>query len=86
MTVRSRSNRNMERKSDRVRRLVAEGEYREALRIAKDFRLGISKTESDLIKRGYECLVHPEFYKSIGVDVDRTVGLGIAALKCLYGV
>lgn len=76
----------MERKSDRVRRLVAEGEYKDALRIAKDFRLGISRYESDLIKRGYECLVHPEFYKSIGVDVDRTVRLGIAALKCLYGV
>lgn len=76
----------MERKSDRVRSLVAAGDYKEALRIAKDFRLGISRTESDLMKRGYECIVHPEFYKSIGVDVDRTVGLGIAALKCLYGV
>lgn len=76
----------MERKSDRVRRLVAEGEFKEALRIAKDFRLGISRVDSDLIKRGYEALVHPEFYKSIGVDVDRTVRLGIAALKCLYGV
>ena len=76
----------MERKTDRVRRLLTAGEYKEALRIAKDFRLGITQTESDLIKRGYECLVHPEFYESIGVDVDRTVRLGIAALKCLYGV
>ncbi|MBR3973014.1 MAG: hypothetical protein IKJ99_03570 [Oscillospiraceae bacterium] len=76
----------MERKTDRVRSLVAAGEYREALRIAKDFHIGISRTESDLMKRGYECIVHPEFYKSIGVDVDRTVRLGVAALKCLYGV
>ena len=75
----------MERKTDRVRRLVAEGEYKEALRIAKDFHLGISKYESDLMKRGYECIVHPEFYSSIGVDVDRTVRLGIATLKVLYG-
>lgn len=75
----------MEKKSDTVRKLVAAGDYKAALRIAKDFRLGISKVESDLMKRGYECLVHPEFYKSIGVDVDRTVRLGIAAVKCLYG-
>lgn len=76
----------MESKTDRVRRLVAAGNYLDALRIAKDFHLGISKTESDLMKRGYECIVHPEFYKSIGVDVDRTVRLGIATLKCLYGI
>lgn len=76
----------MERKTDRVRSLVAAGDYKEALRIAKDFHLGISKFESDLMKRGYECLVHPEFYKSLGVDIDRTVRLGIATVKCLYGV
>lgn len=76
----------MERKTDRVRSLVAAGEYKEALRIAKDFHLGISKTDSDLMKQGYECMTHPDFYKSIGVDVDRTIRLGVAALKCLYGV
>lgn len=76
----------MERKSDRVRSLLAEGNYKAALQIAKDFRIGISKAESDLMKRGYEAMVHPEFYRSIGVDVDRTVRLGVAALKCLYGV
>lgn len=76
----------MERKSDRVRRLVAEGEYREALRIAKDFRLGISKTESDLMKRGYECLAtSPAFYRSIGLDVDKCVKDGIEVLVNLYG-
>lgn len=76
----------MESKTDRVRSLVAASDYKAALRIAKDFQLGISKTESDLMKRGYEALVHKEFYESLGVDTDRTVRLGIAALKCLYGV
>lgn len=76
----------MESKTDRVRNLVAAGDYKEALRIAKDFHLGISKFESDLMKRGYECLVHPDFYKGLGVDIDRTVRLGIATVKCLYGV
>ena len=76
----------MERKSERVRSLVAAGDYKEALRIAKDFHLGISRFESDLMTRGYECMVNPRFYQSIGVDVDRTVRLGIATVKCLYGV
>ena len=76
----------MASKTDQVRSLVAAGDYKAALRIAKDFHLGISKTESDLMKRGYECMTHPDFYKSIGTDVDRTVRLGIATLKCLYGV
>ncbi len=75
----------MERKSDAVRRLVRIGDYKSALRIAKDFRFGISKTESDLLRRGYECIVHPEFYNSIGVDVDKTIRLSVAALKCLFG-
>lgn len=49
----------MERKSDTVRRLVAAGDFKAALRIAKDFRLGISKEDHDDMRRGYECLVHP---------------------------
>ena len=76
----------MERKTERVRHLVAAGDYKAALRIAKDFHLGISRFESDLMKRGYECMTNPRFYQSIGVDVDRTVRLGIATVKCLYGV
>ena len=51
----------MERKSEAVRRLVAAGDFKAALRIAKDFRLGISKEDSDNMRRGYECLVYPAF-------------------------
>ena len=42
----------MERKSEAVRRLVAAGDFKAALRIAKDFRLGISKEDSDNMRRG----------------------------------
>lgn len=56
----------MERKSDTVRRLVAAGDFKAALRIAKDFRLGISKEDSDDMRRGYECMIHGAFYQSIG--------------------
>lgn len=74
-----------ERKSDRVRRLIREGEYTAALRIAKDFRLGISKEQSDNLIRGYECMTNPRFYVSIGVDIARTVEKGLETLLSLYG-
>ncbi|WP_278941202.1 hypothetical protein [Anaerotruncus colihominis] len=76
----------MERKSDTVRRLVAAGDFKAALRIAKDFRLGITKTDSDDMRRGYECMVTcPEFYKSIGFDVEECVKKGIEVLVRIYG-
>ena len=75
-----------ERKSDRVRRLIREGDYKAALRIAKDFRLGISKEQSDDMIWGYECMTNPRFYVSIGVDIARTVEKGLETLLSLYGV
>ena len=75
-----------ERKSDRVRRLIREGDYKAALRIAKDFRLGISKEQSDDMIRGYECMTNPRFYVSIGVDITKTVEKGLETLLSLYGV
>ena len=75
----------MERKSDTVRRMVAVGDFKAALRIAKDFRLGITKEDSDDIRRGYECMVHPEFYQSIGKDPMQIAQKGVEAVKRLYG-
>lgn len=74
----------LERKSDKVRRLASEGEYKAALRIAKDFHLGISRDDSDAMKRGYECMVWPEFYRSIGKDIPAEVQKGIDTLTRLY--
>ena len=75
----------MERKSDAVRRLVAEGDYKAALRIAKDFRLGITKADADDMTRGYECMVHPAFYQSIGIDPRQTALKGVETVQRLYG-
>lgn len=74
----------MERKSDMVRRLVAAGEYKKALSIAKDFRLGISKEQRSLMARAYECLVHPSFYTSIGIDLSQAIQEGISVVTELY--
>jgi len=75
----------MERKSDIVRALVARGDFKSALRIAKDFRRGISKDDSDDMKRGYECMVYPHFYESIGMNPAELAKKGVETVKRLYG-
>ena len=75
----------MERKSDAVRRLVAGGSFKAALAIAKDFRLGITKAESDAMTLAYECMVHGRFYKSLGYDLEKKIAEGTAVLTRLYG-
>lgn len=79
--------RSMERKSDAVRRLVASGDYKAALRIAKDFRLGISKQQSDDMIRGYECMTsNARFYESLGLDTAKIAQKGVETVQSLYGV
>ncbi len=57
-------------------------EWKEALRMAARFpRLGSHKKD---IQRGYEALVHPEFYSQLGRDIDGTIAAGITALKDRY--
>lgn len=75
----------MERKSDTVRRLVSEKKYKEALRIAKNFRLGIPKDDLEDMKRGYECILYPQFYEQLGMDTDKIAQKGIETVLRLYG-
>lgn len=65
--------------------MVQEREYRSALRIAKDFRLGINREDLDAMRLAYECMVHPVFYRQIGRDLDIEVERGIGVLVRLYG-
>lgn len=75
----------MERKSDKVRRLVSAGEYKAALSIAKGFRLGISREDHDMMLRGYECMVHPGFYRQLGYDEAEEARKGVETVRKLYG-
>lgn len=75
----------MEKKTDTVRRLTADGDFKGALRIAKDFRLGISKQESSAMKLAYECMVHGDFYKQLGYDLNEKIAEGQEILMGLYG-
>ena len=72
-------------KSNTVRELISNNEYKKALSIARGFRLGISKEDSDKIKLAYECLIHPEFYQQIGTDTIKAVDEGKQILIYLYG-
>lgn len=75
----------MEKKTDTVRRLTSDGDYKGALRIAKDFRLGITKEESKAMRLAYECMVHGDFYRQLGYDLNEKVAEGLAVLRGLYG-
>jgi len=75
----------VERKTDIVRLLVAQGNYQKALAIAKGFRLGIAPEKRDAMTRAYECMVHPAFYQSLGTDLSKVIDEGITVLTQLYG-
>lgn len=71
----------MIKKSEIVKIAVKEQDWKKALQIAKDFRIGISKEERSVMTRAYECIVHPDFYRQIGVDIALTIQLGQAIVK-----
>lgn len=75
----------MDTKSDLVRHLTEMGDYKAALRIAKGFRLGISKQDIKDMELGYECLVHPKSYQALGIDPRISAKKGVDTLKRLYG-
>ena len=72
-------------KSDTVRRLVANGDYKKALGVARRFRLGINKEDSNKMALAYECMVRPVFYQQLGTDTATAITDGIQILVNLYG-
>lgn len=75
----------MMKKTEQVRNLVSQGRYKEALRIVKGFRLGITKDQIEAMTRAYECMVHPDFYRSIGKNTDECINGGVAVLCQIFG-
>lgn len=75
----------MVRKSDVVRSLVAKKQYKKALQIAKDFRLGITAEQSLKMKKAYECMVHERFYLSLGENIQVRIAEGIETIVSIYG-
>lgn len=75
----------MERKSDKVRRLVKAGQWKAALAIAKGFRLGITPEQSSTLTLAYESMVHERFYKELGQNTELNIRNGIDLLVQMYG-
>ena len=69
------------KKTEQVRILIAKGDFKSALRIAKGFKINVTKAQRDAMTIGYECIVNSRFYKSIGTDIDKAIADGIAALN-----
>lgn len=71
----------MIKKSEIVRAAVRERDWKKALLIAKDFRIGVTQEQRDKMARAYECIVHPEFYRQIGIDIPEAIEQGKAVVK-----
>ena len=74
----------MKKKSEMVRELVAAGDYRKALSIAKGFKLGFTKEEQSTMTRAHECIAHPGFYRQLGVDEEKAIEAGMEIIKRVY--
>lgn len=74
----------METKNDEVRRLVASGDYKQALQICKEWTYP-DPTYRNTLRRGYECLLYPGFYKQLGYDPDSEYESAVKLLNKIYG-
>ncbi len=71
----------MIKKSDIVREAVREQDWKKALLIAKDFHIGVTQEQRGKMARAYECIVHPDFYQQIGVDISEAIEQGKTIVK-----
>lgn len=71
----------MIKKSDIVRAAVREQDWKKALQIAKNFSIGVTQEQRSKMARAYECIVHPDFYRQIGVDISEAIEQGKAIVK-----
>lgn len=71
----------MIKKSDIVREAVREQDWKKALQIAKDFHIGVTQEQRSKMARAYECIVHPDFYQQIDVDISEAIEQGKVIVK-----
>lgn len=71
----------MIRKSDIVKKAVREQDWKKALQIAKDFHIGVTQEQRSKMARAYECIVHPDFYQQIGIDILEAIEQGKEVVK-----
>ena len=72
-------------KAQEVRKQIAANNYKAALYGAKDFRIGVTMEQRSTMRRAYECMVHPDFYRGIGKDIEECIKAGIVVLQEVMG-
>ncbi len=72
----------MQTKLQQLRRYMADGDHRSALRLAAGWpQLGEHR---DAITCGWAAMVHPAFYEAIGRDPSVLVARGLDAIRSRY--
>ncbi len=72
-----------ERKIDKLAAHMRSGNWQAALSLAAKFpRLGV---HAAVIRRAHEATHRPAFYRQLGMDPEKLVQAGVAALKERYG-
>ena len=74
----------MIKKTDLVKQAIAECDFKKALRIAKDFKLNVTKEQKDAMGLAYECMIYPDFYKQLGKDIYKSIEVGKNIVVALY--
>ncbi|WP_306010492.1 hypothetical protein [Bacillus sp. MMSF_3328] len=67
----------MKKKTDLACEYWKDLNYKAALRLASEFRIGITEEERKQMKLGYECIVHEDFYRQLGKDIEKEVDRAI---------
>lgn len=57
------------------------GNYKDALKLFKGFKMGITKDKSSIINRGWGCVTNPSFYTQLGFNVDTCVEEAVTECK-----
>lgn len=72
-------------KTEKVKALVAQGEYQKALSIARTFRRWKSKADQSAIQLASEIKANANFYKQLGKDIEAEFQKGVDVLIREYG-
>lgn len=65
----------MQSKTQQAIQKYIAGDIKVALRLVSDFRIDITMSERACLKRGYECLIRPEFYRQLGKNPEDCVAM-----------
>lgn len=71
-------------KTESVRLYILQGRYKEALRLVKTFRIGVTAKDRCIFSMAYECILYPDFYRSLGINPQLKTEEGITLLKKIF--